>query len=71
MQRWKYQKFSTGLGDGDGHNHQDLRTMPQQLAVATSPDGAMHLSLQRTRSEEKKHAGWCLRIDILTQWNFQ
>ena len=38
MQRWKYQKISTGFGDGDGHNHQDLRTMPQQLAVATSPD---------------------------------
>lgn len=56
MQRWKYHKFSTGFGDGDVHPiiTQDLRTMPQQLAVATSPDGAMHLSLQRTRSEEKK-----------------
>ena len=57
MQRWKYHTFSTGFGDDDGHNHQDLRTMPQQLAVATSPNGAMHLSLQRTRSEEKKTAG--------------
>ena len=65
MQRWKYHTFSTGFGDDDGHNHQDLRTVPQQLAVATSPNGAMHLSISKNSVRREKNC----RL-VLKDWYF-